>query len=158
MIEFVFSDRLAAVEDVADDGVPDVRHVHADLVGASGFEFQLNEAVPGVLLADPVERDGCLAGGVVADRLGLADRGVLADGVVDHAADRVGVPVHDGQVRLERGAGLELAGDGPVPLVVLGHDQHAGGVLVEPVDDPRAELRAPTRLSPAIVPSAGSRS
>ncbi|MCX5661689.1 MAG: hypothetical protein NTW19_18580 [Planctomycetota bacterium] len=141
--ELVLAHGLAAVEDVAYDRMAQVGHVDADLVGAPGLELELDQGVAAVLLAHAEERQGVPARGVVADAAGLADGGVLADGLVDRAAGEVEVAVDDGEVGLERRAVLELAGDAPVGLLALGDDDDAGGVLVEPVDDAGAELAGP---------------
>jgi len=72
---------------------------------------------------------------------------VAADGCVDLALGTGGNAEDEGEVLLlDRPAG-ELPDEGAVGLVVLGNHQEAGGSLVEPVDDARAEDAADAERS-----------
>ena len=128
-----------AVDGVAQDGMADVRHVDADLVGAAGFELAadvgiapvafddlpVGHGVPGIALGDahflPV-------GGVPPDG-GIHGAGVLPEGAADNALIGSG-----------HGVVLELGGQPGVGVVVFRYGQQAGGILVDPVDDSGAKL------------------
>ena len=64
--------------------------------------------------------------------------GIAADGRLDPAADRRRVAAHQGEVLLGDRAVAELAHQARLRVIGLGHQQEAGGVLVEPMHDARS--------------------
>ena len=112
--------------------------MHADLVGAAGVDADAEEGGAVEALLDP-PRGACLPPAGGAHRHLLPVDRVAADRGVDLARGPGGHAEHEGEVLLlDRPAG-ELPDEGAVGLVVLGDHQEAGGALVEPVDDARAE-------------------
>ena len=79
------------------------------------------------------------------DRLLFALLGMIADRGVDDVAVELRHARDDRQVLLLDRAGLELGGERVVGLVVLGDDDHAARVAVEPMDDARP--RRPAALA-----------
>ena len=61
--------RSAAVHRIADQRMTDMRHVHADLMRASGFQTAFDQRVRAESLAHAIVRDGRLARGFVDDGL-----------------------------------------------------------------------------------------
>jgi hypothetical protein len=124
------------VEWVSDQGVPDVRHVDADLVGPAGDRAALDERGAGELLDDPVESAGLPSGGDHGHPFALG--GVAAYGALDHPFEIDRYAVADGEVSFldlplpEGDRQLEVGALG------LGHDHESGGVLIQAVHDPRA--------------------
>ena len=112
--------------------------VHADLVSATGLELELHQREIFVQLAHAVDRHRRLARGVPAHGVLLLDRGVLAEGDVDHVGQRLHLSVHHGEVSLLDAALLELSAEAPVGGVALGEDHDTRGVPVEPVHHARA--------------------
>ena len=84
--------------------------------------------------------DGVFACGIIADSEGFADGRVLAEGFFDDAADAFERAMDEGEVGFERGAIFKLLGDLPVCFVALSDDHDAGGVLVQAMNDARAEV------------------
>ena len=75
---------LVAVDQVAEQRVTDVRHVHADLVRAAGLKLAADVRVAVVACDDRPVRDGA-AGVFLCHGHALAIRGVAADGRVHRA-------------------------------------------------------------------------
>ncbi len=133
----------ARIRLVGQDRVADVGEVDADLVGPPGPGLAADEGEASEAFEDFVE-GGCLLAAVVEGSDGdlLAVGRVEAEGLLDVVGVARGGPVDQGEVFLADRPGFELAGELAVGPVVLGDDQEARGVAVEPVDDPRPVLAA----------------
>ncbi|MCW0424878.1 hypothetical protein NB713_002821 [Xanthomonas sacchari] len=134
----------AAVQRVADDGVLQVRHVYADLMGAAGLQAAFQGRMGAEALAQPVVGDGVAA--VLAHRHAQAvarmavDRrvgGAAGDQGPDHHRQILPVHVARGQLRHQRGVRLQ----GPR------HHHGAAGVLVQAVHDAGARQRRQPRIA-----------
>lgn len=129
--------RGIAVERVADDGMPQMGGVDADLVRPPRFDAELDKRERALFLQRLPVRDGAGAA--------RFDDG-HAPGVPVFAADQrlkcsvAGIrrPVENGQIRLDDfHVPLEKRPQRSVGAVGFGHDHHAARLLVEAVDDPR---------------------
>ncbi len=122
--------------------------MHADLVRPPGFEFEFDEGerlepdgavMVAVTLSDAADRDAWFAEIIVSDDLFFAvafgAAGVGADWLVDDLGIGFDSALHECQVSFVGGAVLKLGGDLPVSHFVLGEDDAACGVAIEPVDD-----------------------
>jgi len=129
----------AAVEAVGDDGVADVGEVDADLVGAAGEEFDVEECEAAVAALDAVDGAGGLAA-LAGDGDGLGVAAAAGEGEVNEVAVKLRFSLDYGEVVLFDGAGLELGGEGGMGGVGLGAEDDAAGVAVEAVDDAGPQL------------------
>ena len=121
-----------AVGRIADERVADRAQVHADLVGAAGFEPAAQQGGVGVALEHLVMRH-CRPSARDHRHLRARDR-VAADRRVDLAVAR-DAAVHHREVLALDAARLELAHEIGLRGQGLRHDQQAAGVLVEPMHD-----------------------
>lgn len=141
-------ERLPSIHVITDDRPPGVGEMDANLVGASGLEFEFNErevleadgaVMVAVSLVDTANGDAWFAEVVVADDLlfavSLGAAWVGADGLVDDLAIGFDAALDEGKVAFVGGAFLKLGGDFPVGLFGLGEDDAPGGVAVEAMDD-----------------------
>ena len=131
----------AAIEFVRDDRVPQVLHVDAKLMGSAGFGEQPQFAEAAVAPDHLIERDRL--SGVSAGRANhhlLAHARVHADVRLDPVALQFHAPPDDRPVFLAHFPALELPAQPVMDLVVLGNDQYAARVAVEPVHDPSPRL------------------
>ena len=129
-----------AVDAVAEQRVPDVGHVDADLVRAPGLE-PAAQVRPALVAGDDLPvRDGAAASGhdghALAVRRASGYRRVDRAGVLPHAA------AHDALVDARQAVVGELGAEGEVRGVVLRGDNEARGVLVYAVDDAGPPLAA----------------
>ncbi len=139
-----------AVEVVADDGEANVGQVDANLVLAAGVGAALDRGVGVGSRARAEVVQGAVGGlgraGVAARRRHdghfLPVARVAADRRVDERLRRLEAAVDQGQIDLGHGAVLELVLQIPKGVIVLGGDDEAAGVLVQPVDDARPPLAA----------------
>src|SRR5262245_55373491 len=148
-----------AVGGVAQNWVPQMGQVHADLVGASGFQGAGEQAGDRALGAGRSEAfehlpmsDGCTPVG--ADRLFVARFRMAAEGRVDRAFRLSGRAPDEGEIAApERTFAFfgELVGQRAVCLVGLRHDHEAGGVLVETMDNSGPLDPADTRQAVAAM-------
>ena len=134
-----------AVEGVADDGVAEGLHVDANLVGAAGFDTNLDEgegAVGGGQALEYVDvGDGGAAVGTAGGHAGATDE-VAGDGKVDGGVVLFDVAVDEGDVSLgDLTLGEHLA-ELAVGAVVFGDEDETAGLLVEAVDDAGAQVAA----------------
>src|SRR5436190_6522104 len=137
-----------AIAWITRQGMADRREVGADLVRAAGLQPRLDEGVPGQALDHP-EMGARLSGGPTAHRPPRGAPEVAPEGGVDRPRARARLALDQRQVAALHLAPLDLGREAAVRLVPSGDDHQSRGVLVEPVDDPRA-LRvaaAPEELS-----------
>ena len=131
----------AGVGLVGEDRVADVGQVDADLVGPARLRLAAHQGEAPEPLDHLVEGHRLLAAVLgAADRHLLAVGRVEADRPLDVVAVALGDARHQRQVFLVDRPLLELGGELAVGQVVLGDEQQARGVAVEPVDDPRPVL------------------
>ncbi len=130
-----------AVDGIADDGRADRRQVDADLVGAPGLERHAQQRAAGQRLDELEVGDG-VAGVVARERHAGRVAAVAADRGLDAAAARARAAAHEREVRAADPAAAQLRLQARVRAAVAGHEQQAGGVAVEPVDDPGAGVVA----------------
>ena len=134
------------VAGVPDHGVPDGRHVHADLMRPPALERELEQGrrlLPAPPLQDRVGGARRFSRG--GDRHLRRRAGGAADGRL-HLAPVVGHVARDqGQVAALHGPGRQLVDQRPVGLLGPGHGQEARGALVEAVHDPGPVGRAHAR-------------
>ena len=132
-----------AVDRVAQHGMADGGHVHANLMGAAGGQARLDER----RAAQPLAHEPVGASLAPAGNHGhaLAVGGMAADGRVHEALALAEIADDDGHVCPVHRVGLDLLGQAHVRPVVLGHQQQARRVLVDAVDDARADLAADAR-------------
>ena len=119
--------------------------VDANLVGAAGLNADREQSEPAVgafhaLQHLPV-RDGGAAAGAARGHAGAA-HGVAADGQGDGAGVLRGPAVHQREVALAQAALAEHLAELAVREIVLGDDDEAAGLLVQPVDDAGAQIAA----------------
>lgn len=130
---------FVAVNGVAQNGVTDVGHVHPNLVGAPGFQPAANVGIaPIAAYHFPVGhgRFGIALGDAhfFAVRRVAANGGVHRSGIFPEGAN------HNGFIGAGHGVVFQLASQHGVGVVILGHRQQAGGVLVNPVDNAGAQF------------------
>ena len=141
---------------IADDRIADMRHVRAQLMGAAGDRL---ERKPGELLRRRLHHRviGHGVHGVFLAVLGDAHEGILLDLLLgeisrDAALRRLRHADHQRPIDLARRARAKGLGQRRGGKTRLGHQQAAGGVLVEPMHQART-LRvrcAPQRAQHAV--------
>lgn len=122
----------AAVERIADQGVPEVRHVDADLMRAPGLQFHSQECMGTKLPFHAIVADGRLA--TSAHRHACANLGMSADGRIDGSAGNDD-PLDQRQVFTRQGPFLQLVNQVTPGPFGLGHDQQPGSFLVQTMYD-----------------------
>ena len=127
----------AAVGRIADQGMAEMREMHANLMRAPGFQATLHKGrkrAGAKSLDDPIARTGFLAA-AAHDRHSLAVEGVASDPSLDRACSRTRRTPNHGMVgTLDRMMRELLREAGHRALVLRGHKQSAG-VLIEAVND-----------------------
>ena len=128
--------RLATVQGVAHQRMADVGHVHADLVGAAGFQFAEDGSGLGIGAGSQqsVVGAGRLAGRRLHDSHAQTVAFVTADVALDGALGRR-LAAGDGQVASSHLPAGQLGGQAGKGAFAAGADQQAAGVAVQPVDD-----------------------
>ena len=121
-----------AVGLVADQREAHMGHVHADLVGTAGFEFDPHMRVRAEAFEYAIVADRRLA--AVGHRHALAHAAVTADRRVDLATGG-DHPDHDALVDAADRALLQLVDQVGLGLQGLGHHHQAGGVFVQAMHD-----------------------
>jgi len=138
-------DVRGSVEGVADNGVAERLHVDADLVGAAGFDADLDEGKSSIGGLDALEHsdvgEGGAAIGSAGGHAGAADE-VACDRKVDGDVVFGDIAVDESEVGLGDLALGEHVAKLAVGAVVLGYEDDAAGLLVEAVDDAGAEVAA----------------
>ncbi len=135
-----------AVDPVADDGVADRRHVDADLVRPARLERHPKERPPREGLDELEVRDR-IAGTVAVERLAGRVAPVAPDRGLDPPGPRRRPPAHERHVGAPDPAPAELALEAAERLLVARHEQEAGRVAVEAVDDAGPVRRPTPRLA-----------
>src|SRR6266566_4500636 len=134
-----------AVERVANDGMAEGLGVDADLVGAAGFDADLDEREGAVGAGDPFKDmevgDGGATVGAAGGHAGAADE-VAGDGEGYGGVVFFEVAVEEGEVGLGDLALGEHLAKLAVGAVVFGDEDEAAGLLVEAMDDAGAEIAA----------------
>ena len=128
------------VDGITEDGVADAGQMHADLVGAAGVQGDMQ----------PGDTSACrLHQAIVGERPlaalpapfnhghALAVPWVAADGLVDLPLGGRDA-VYDGFIDALDGVDGKLAGKAVMRPIMLGDDQEAAHILVQPVDDARS--------------------
>lgn len=123
---------FVAIDRIADERMVNFRHVHADLVGASGFQLHAQEREFAEAFFDAVMRDGFLA--VRAHCHFRAILVMAGHGQVDGVA-RSDIAVHEGKIGAMHLAVLQLLHQRRMRAQGTRDDHEAAGVLVEAVHD-----------------------
>lgn len=141
----------APIKRVANERVPNMAHMHPDLMGPSGLEATFDKA--GQRIAIELRAANAVRG----DSLEMGDglfplRAVKADdrhlfsvpprtgqGPIDCAHCRARAAMHDGEIGALNIVGLPLGGKALMGLVILGDDHDARGFFVEPMHNARAD-------------------
>ncbi len=131
-----------AVERVADNRMPERRHVDADLVGSSGLDAHgyQRETAEGRLDAaeHPIVADSSATIVAACCHPRAADR-IAGDGGIYGSAFGGNCAVDQSDVGLLHLATGEHIGQLGMGLVMLGHQQQTAGLLVEPMHDAGTE-------------------
>ena len=130
----------AAVDGIAADRMADVLHVHANLMGAAGENVHIHQRHAAAGCEHRPFGDGFAAFGI--DRHLLAVLFAAGNGGLNAAVLLSEGAVHQRAVVLFHQAVQQLLAQRQLGGVILGDQQQAGGILVQPVDDARAQLAA----------------
>jgi hypothetical protein len=136
--------RRSAVQLIAVHRMPDARQMHADLVGAASANthFQIRES-------GPAPQNFVVGYGGAPGR--IPSRHARAVDIVarDRGGDAAGIgrdrAVDEGQINFFGRAGGELSGQVAMSGVGFGHQQHAAGFAIQPVDDAGTQFSAQLR-------------
>lgn len=120
----VFGGAGAAVKGIAGDGVADVGHVDADLMGAAGADSDLEESVMGEPLEDAILAVCGAAGGEAGGHAGTAER-IAGDGGFDDTGFEADAALDEGEVGFADFAGGKLAGEVAVSGISAGDEEDA---------------------------------
>ena len=124
------------VNRVAEKRVAEVVVVDSDLVGPSGVEGAKNErGAVGCGVQEVQVGNGRFARAGIANVHALPVRRVAGDVVENRLVGLFGRGLRDGKVKLGGGAVGELVHEAGEGRLGFGHNDAAGGVFVEPVDD-----------------------
>ena len=145
---------LVAVDQVAEQRVTDVRHVHADLVRAAGLKLAADVRVAVVARDDRPVRDSA-AGIFLCHGHALAVGRVAADGGIDRAGVFAQIAADDGLIGAGHGVVGQLGREREVGKVVFRRDEQAGRVLVDAVHDAGPPLSADAGETVAAVGEQG---
>ena len=127
--------RAVPVHGVTHQRMPEVRHVHADLVGAAGLQRHLDVRRAAETLQHAILADRGLARGDHRHLLAVAR--VAPDRRI-HRAARDQVAGNYRLVHPSHFAALQLLHQAGMGAQAAGDHHHAGSFLVEPVHDARA--------------------
>lgn len=145
---------LVAVDQIAEQRVADVRHVHADLVRAAGLQLAADVRVAVVARDDRPVRDR-VAGVFGRHGHALAVRRVAADGRVDRAGIFAQIAADDGLIRAGHRMVGQLRRERKMRKVVFRRDEQTGCVLVDAVHDAGPPLPADAGEAVAAVGEQG---
>lgn len=138
------SGAFAGVKFVAEDWVPEIVKVDADLVGAATVQNAFDQAHVAARTQNAIirfRRSSLTA----RDTHALPMNRVALDCFVDDASSLSRSPGHESQIDFSHGAGGKLFGKIAVSRVVLGNDKRAAGFFVEPMHDAGPFLSADRR-------------
>src|SRR6266702_2832685 len=131
------------IDAIADERMADMGEMYPDLVGPARFQPAGKQARDGIRSGAEIAfrhlpvRDGMPA--ALPHRHLVARMGMPGDFRLDPALGPVRRAPHEAEIAALERAGAtvvgELGGERPMRRIGLGHDQEAGGILVEPVDD-----------------------
>ena len=141
---------LRPVERVAGHRMPDIGHMHPNLMGAPGLQPEAKVAEPLVPLQHRKmgnRRFGVLVG---HGHLLAFDR-MPADGGVHPAAVLFYISVHDRLITAVEGVFLNLFCEAGVRTITFGHNQQAAGVLINAVDNARPQHAVDAREAVAAM-------
>ena len=144
----------ARVHRIANDRVVRVGAVHADLVGAARVELEAQQGVIAQTFDHLPVGAGVTAAVITDDGILLAVDRVAADGADNRPGIGCRLTVHHRQVLAAGDALLDLDLQPHQCLLALGHDDAAGGVLVETVHDAGTHLTADAGQVRAMVQQA----
>lgn len=122
------------VDRIPDQGVTDMRHVNANLVGSARFKLDFDQSMGRKSLVDSIMSDGGFAVGT--HRKALAVTAVTSDRKVNGASPGQG-PLHQSQILAVNAVGLELLDQDFVGLNRACHHQKSAGILIDAVHDAR---------------------
>ena len=117
----------------------DVSHVYPNLVGTAGFQLAADVGIALVAAHHLPMGDGA-APAPLGDAHFLSVRGMPPDGRVHGAAVFLHNAADDGLVSSGHGVVFQLRGQHGVGVIVFRHGQQSRRVLVDAVDDSRAQL------------------
>ena len=132
----------AAVKRIAEQGMPDARHVHADLVRAPGLKPDIEQRKAVKAFGNGIVRDG--GAPVRDDRHLLAVARISADRAVDRAVRIPEIAAGDRLVFTVDAVLLQAVRKHRVRKVVFRHDEQSARVLVDAVHDAGAAFAADT--------------
>lgn len=130
-----------SVDRITDDGQMKKREMNPDLMGSTGMDSDPEQCCPIKFFYDRPSGIGIPGASTPRGHLFSFDR-MPADGELNAATRGCGVAVNQGKVFLFDGPVFELPGEMLMGHVVLGHEQNAGGILVEPVNNARPDPSA----------------
>ena len=139
-----------SVDRVPEDRMAPPCQMHADLVCAARFESAFQQRIARKALQHAPVRHG-LAAVLFRDAHLFPVRRVAPDGRVDRAAVLTDIAADDAGIRPRQRVILELRSQRPVRMIVFCRDQQAGRVLVNAVDDARAQFAADAGKAVAAV-------
>ena len=143
-----------SVDRVARHGMPDVRHVDADLMRAAGFQPQRRVGKRTVIFQYRIVRH-CRTGMPVGHAHLLAVLFAAADGRADRPLRLPQMPVQHSSVFSSEGMSLDLLCQGMMRGVRLGDDQEPARILVDPVHDAGTHIAVDAGKAPAAVMQQG---
>ena len=130
---------FAAVNRVPQNGVANVGHVYPDLVGAAGFQLAADVGIA-LIAAHHLPMGDGVPSAPLGDAHLLPVRGVPPDGRVHGAGILLHNAADNGLIGSGHGVVFQLRGQHGVGVIVFRHGQQPRRVLIDAVDDPRAQL------------------
>ena len=121
-----------AINGIAENGCAEIFEVNAELVGAAGGGFQLQQAILVAMGDDAIGGLGGLA--ILINLEGGGAFQVAGDGQVNQGGGEFGMTDGDGVVGFVGLAVLELAAEVFLGIGIFGEDDDTGGIAVKAVD------------------------
>lgn len=149
-----FIRRGGAVGIVTQKGVADAGHMDADLVGPAGLETAAYTAVT-LIAGQNLPMGHGRAGIFFCDSHAFSVCGVPANRVGDRAAVFPETAPGHGLVLPGKASVRKLCGEPLMSKVILGSDQQARGIFIDPVNDTRTFLSADTGERITAMPQQG---
>ena len=142
---------IPAVHGITQYGMPEMAHVHADLVSPARFKLQLEAGESAESLVNGIVSHGA-ASALLCDRHTLAVCGMTCNRRIDCAPVIAESAYNDGAVFSVHAVILKLGGKSRVSVIVLRYGNESACVHVDPMDDPRTHDSANARqLTLAVV-------